>query len=172
MAETKKTVTKKNEETKSKEVKVAAKKLSDKDVIRVRSLVQNVHYSCPKTFDTFIWDTVGDEQEMTFEQLKIMKNRYGGYLTKKWLYPQNDQAIQKLGLSEVFSTKFDRDYDIELFFGNDADYAIKRLDFIDPKDEEYVIRKVKSATKDGKIQNIRILKALEEKFDIDLISEL
>lgn len=47
--------------------------LKDDTKVKVRALVPAVYYTCLKTMDSFAWEEVGDEQEMTYMQIKTMK---------------------------------------------------------------------------------------------------
>ena len=40
--------------------------LKDDTKVKVRALVPAVYYTCLKTMDSFAWEEVGDEQEMTY----------------------------------------------------------------------------------------------------------
>lgn len=145
-----------------------AKSIRDDDIIIVKSLVPNVHYTCPKTLDYFNWAEVGDEQEMTFAQLKIMKNKHKGYFSKKWLYPKNETVLRKLGIDEIFAVKFTRT-DMKLFYGNDVDAVKEKICYVTENDKPELIEKIKNAVKQGKIVNIKIIRFLENEFEIDLM---
>jgi len=82
--------------------------LTDDTRIIVKSLVPAVYYTCQTTYESFVWVEVGDEQEMTYKQLKIMKAKHPRYLTDRWLLPCNDLVIKKLALKETFVNKLNR----------------------------------------------------------------
>ena len=144
------------------------KSIRDNDKVIVKALVPNVHYTCPKTLDYFNWAEVGEEQEMTFAQLKLMKNKHKGYFTKKWLYPKNEIALRKLGIDDIFAVKFTR-ADMKLLYGNDVDAVKDKICYVTEKDKPEVIEKIKNAVKQGKIVNIKIIRLLENEFEIDLM---
>ena len=145
-----------------------AKSIRDNDKVIVKALVPNVHYTCPKTLDYFNWAEVGDTQEMTFAQLKIMKNKHQGYFTKKWLYPKNETVLNKLGIDDIFAVKFTKN-DIKLLYGNDVDAVKDKISYVTETDKPEVIEKIKNAVKQGKIVNIKIIRLLENEFEIDLM---
>lgn len=147
----------------------AAKSIRDNDKIIVKALVPNVHYTCPKTLDYFNWAEVGDEQEMTFAQLKLMKNKHKGYFTKKWLYPKNEIALKKLGIDDIFAVKFNMRADMRLLYGNDVEAVKDKICYVTEKDKPEVIEKIRNAVKQGKIVNIKIIRLLENEFEIDLM---
>ena len=147
---------------------VANKSIRDNDVIAVKSLVPNVYYTCSKTMDTFIWAEAGDVEEMTFAQLKVMKNKNSGYFTKKWLYPQNEMALKKLGIDSLFVGKFEAK-DMKLLYGNDVDAVKEKIGYISASGKEEFTNKVKKAVKQGKIVNIKIIRLLENELDVELM---
>lgn len=146
----------------------AAKSIRDNDVIVVKSLVPNVYYTCSKTLDTFSWADVGDAEEMTFAQLKVMKNKHGGYFTKKWLYPEDDMARKKLGIDSIFATTFEKK-DMRLLYGNDVTAVKEKLHYIPAEEKAAYIKRVQTDVKQGKITNVKIIRLLEKELDISLM---
>ena len=153
--------------TEGKEKKIEG--ITDKTVVKVKGLVPHVYYTCPKTNDTFIWGAVGDIQEMTVEQLKLMKVRHEGYFTKKWLYPMNEEALKMLRIKDIFAIKSTGD-NLSALYGNDIGKAEEFISFVQDSDIEAIGKKIKNAVELGKIQNVKIIRLLEKKFDLDLIS--
>ena len=144
------------------------KNFKDTDKIIVKALVPNVHYTCPKTLDYFNWVEVGDEQKMTFAQLKIMKIKHRNYFTKKWLYIENDTVSDLLGISDIFIVKFTRT-DMKLLYGDDVNAVKDKICYVTEKDKPEVIEKIRNAVKQCKIVNIKIIRLLENTFNIDLM---
>ena len=56
--------------------------LNDDTKVMVQALVINVHYTCPVTFETFSWLEVGDTQEMTYKQIRIMSVKHPRYFSE------------------------------------------------------------------------------------------
>ena len=147
---------------------MAKKNFKNTDKIMVKALVPNVHYTCPKTLDYFHWAEVGDEHEMTFEQIKRIKVEHKGYFTNKWLYIEDEAVLDALGISDIFAVKFTR-ADIRLLYGNDVDAVKEKLCYITKKDKPEVIEKIKNAVIKGMVIDVRIIKLLEKTFNIDLM---
>lgn len=145
-----------------------AKSIRDNDVIVVKSLVPNVYYTCSKTLDTFSWADVGDTEEMTFSQLKVMKNKHGGYFTKKWLYPENDMARKKLGIDSIFAVTFEKK-DMKLLYGNDVAAVKEKLHYIPAGERASYAERVQKDVRQGKIANVKIIRLLEKELGISLM---
>ena len=92
--------------------------LNDDTRIVVEARVPAVYYTCPVTFETFSWLEVGDTQEMTFKQLRIMNTKYPRYFTEKWLLPNDGTVMKKLHLDKIYATKVNR-ADMKRFCGDD-----------------------------------------------------
>ena len=147
---------------------MAKKIFKDTDKIIVKALVDNVHYTCPKTFEYFHWENARDEHEMTFEQVKLMKVKHKNYFTNKWLFIEDEAVLDALGISDIFAVKFTR-ADMKLLYGNDVDAVKEKLCYITKKEEPEVIEKIKNAVIKGMVIDIRIIKLLERTFNIDLM---
>lgn len=145
-----------------------AKSISDADVFNVRSLVPNIHYTCSKTQDYYIWSEVGDENQMTFSQLKVMKNKHIGYFSKNWLMIMDDNASKKLGVDKYYLDGFtNKDY--RILYGSDVEKVEKKLAYISDEEKEKMAKKIITSVSNGDIQNVKIIRLLEKAFDIDLM---
>lgn len=157
-----------NEPTESVATASKAKTISDTDVFKVKSLVPNVHYTCSKTQDYYIWSEVGEENEMTFAQLKVMKNKHIGYFSKNWLIVTDDNASKKLGLDKYYNDRFGKK-DYKLLYGNDVDKVEKKLALLPDSEKEAMSKKIIKSVSNGDIQNVKIIRLLERTFDIELM---
>lgn len=145
------------------------KAVTDKTVVKVKALVPHIYYTCPKTNDSFVWASIGDIQEMTVEQLKIMKVQHDGYFSKKWLYPMNEEVLDMLRIKDIFAIKSSGD-NLSALYGNDIAKAEEFINFVLDSDKEEIGKKVANAVQLGKIQNVKIIRLLEKKFGLDLVS--
>lgn len=142
--------------------------LKDDTKIKVRALVPAVYYTCLKTMDSFAWEEVGDEQEMTYMQIKTMKVKYPRYFTEKWLLICNDEVLKKLNLTNVFAGKVTRE-DMKKFYGSDVGAAKELLAGLSDDAKAGLVEKVINGVKNGKIENIKIIRLLEAQLGIELM---
>lgn len=145
------------------------KVFKDTDTFKVKSLVPNIHYTCPKTQDYFIWYEIGDEEVLTYSQLKTLKNRHIGFFAKKWLLVEDGDAMKKLGLDKYFSEKVSAK-DFSLLYGDNVEAVERKIAFLDGDEREKFAKKVVDGVKSGNIANVKMIRALEKAFDIDLMS--
>ena len=142
--------------------------LNDDTMIAVEARVPAVYYTCPVTFETFAWLEVGDTQEMTFKQLRIMNTKHPRYFTEKWLLPNNEVVVKKLRLDKIYATKVSR-ADMKRFCGNDIKDVDELLSGLDSNAKTELTPKIVKYVKDGKIANVKMIRLLEKKLGVELM---
>lgn len=142
--------------------------LTDDTKITVQALVPVVCYSCPITFETFSWIEVGDTQEMTYKQIRIMSVKHPRYFTEKWLKPLNDDVLEKLKLKKYFESNLRRG-DLKLLFGNDVAAVEEMLTNLNPDSKAELAKKAVKAAKDGKINNVKIIRLVEKHLGVEIM---
>lgn len=142
--------------------------LNDDTRIVVKSLVPAVYYTCQTTFESFMWVEVGDEQEMTFRQLKIMKAKHPRYLTERWLLPCNDLVVKKLALKETFVNELNHQ-EMAVFYGNDIKEGESLIKKLSESGKEEIKAKIEGNVKNGKIANVKMIRMLENQLGLVLM---
>lgn len=142
--------------------------LNDDTRIVVEARVPAVYYTCPVTFETFSWLEVGDTQEMTFKQLRIMNTKHPRYFTEKWLLPNDETVMKKLHLDKIYATKVSRS-DMKRFCGDNIKDVDKLLSGLDSNAKTELTPKIVKYVKDGKIANVKMIRLLEKKLGIELM---
>lgn len=145
--------------------------LEDSDEIEVVSLVHNVSYKDRKTLDMYEWREAGHIELMTFDVLKNMWRTDKGYFKNLWLKPMDDRVINKFGLTRTFEN-----YEYLMDGSNYTKKNIKSIcDAIKetPNGLKFAIcNKVKSLVISGEVADVFVIKELEKRLQIDLISFL
>lgn len=142
--------------------------LNDDMKITVQALVPNVYYTCTATFEAFNWLEVGDTQEMTFKQLRIMNTKHPRYFTEKWLLPNDETVMKKLHLDKIYATKVSRS-DMKRFCGDNIKDVDELLSGLDSNAKTELTPKIVKYVKDGKIANVKMIRLLEKKLGIELM---
>ena len=166
------TVEKMDEKTKKDTKKtIKAEPLIDSDEIKVVSLIPNVSYKDSKTLDIYEWDKTGHIEYMTFDTLKNMWRSHKGYFKNMWLKPEDDRVINKFGLTKTYE-KYE-------YLMDASNYTKKNINAVcnaiseTPNGLKFAIcDKVKSLVVNGKISDVSVIKALENRLKIDLIEFL
>lgn len=161
-----------NEETtKTTKKSIKAQPLEDSEEIEVISLVPNVSYKDSKTLDMYEWYEVGHSEYMTFDILKNMWRTNKGYFKNLWLKPVDDRVINKFGLTKTFE-KYE-------YLMDGSNYTKKNIKTIcdaikeTPNGLKFAIcNKVKSLVIGGEVTDISVIRELEKRLQIDLITFL
>ena len=144
------------------------KTLTDDTKIQVQSLVPVVCYSCPVTFEYFSWLEIGDTQEMTYKQIRIMSVKHPHYFSERWLKPLNDDVLERLKLKRFFESNLSRG-DLKLLFGNDVGAVEEMLTSLNPDAKSELAKKAVKAAKDGKINNVKIIRLIEQHLGVEIM---
>ena len=151
--------------------KISVKPLEDSDEVDVVSLIPNVSYKDSKTGDMYEWDEIGHVEIMTFETLKNMWRNNKGYFKNMWLKPDDDRVINKFGLVKTFE-KYE-------YLMNESNYTNINIEEIcstisnAPNELKYsIVNKVKDLISTGKLVDIKVIRKLEKRLNLDLISLL
>lgn len=142
--------------------------LKDDTRIKVQARVPAVFYTCPTTVETFSWLEVGDIQDMTYKQLRIMNSKYPRYFSEKWLLPLDDFVVKKLGLEKYFKNQIKRE-DYRILFGADVSAVKELLSGLGAQAKDEMKDKVVNYVKNGKIVNAKIIRLLEKQFNVELM---
>lgn len=142
--------------------------LNDDTKVAVQALVPLVCYSCPVTFETFNWMEVGDTQEMTYKQIRIMSVKHPRYFSERWLKPLNDDVLEKLKLKKFFESNLSRG-DLKLLCGNDVGAVEELLTSLNPDAKYELAKKAVKAAKDGKINNVKIIRLIEQHLGVEIM---
>lgn len=142
--------------------------LNDETKVSVKSLVPAVYYSCTTTFESFAWVEVGDVQEMTYKQLRMMKTKHPRYFNDKWLLPMDNNVVKKLGLEKVYANNMNRG-DMKKLYGSNVVEVEELLSGLSNEAKTKLAQRVEDDVKNGKIANVKVIRALEKHLGVELM---
>lgn len=145
--------------------------LSDTDEIEVMSLIPNVSYEDERTSDFYRWENVGQIETMTFDVIKAMHRKYKSYFSDMWLKPLDERVIKKLALTRTYE-KYDYLMDESNYTSDNINDVLNGLSSVPSGLKSTVINHIKDLVADGTISNINVIRQIESRLDIDLISFL
>lgn len=145
--------------------------LSDLDVIEVMSLVPNVVYEDNRTGNHYEWEEIGHCEDMTFDEVKNMHRKYKTYFNDMWLKPLDERVIKKLGLSRTYD-KYDSLVDESNYTNDHIDEVLDGLSSAPASLKIAIVNRIKDMVADGTVSDIKVVRKLEKRLDIDLISFL
>lgn len=157
------------EKVDKKDNKKVVAELVDSDEIEVVSLIPNVSYEDKQSGDFYEWENEGEVQLLTFGTLKNMWRNYKKYFRNFVLRINDDRVIDRFGLTAYY-----KQYDFMLDAKN---YTSANMDKIvgvfkdSTNDVRFALeRQIRGFVTSGKISNTNIIRELQSKLNIDLIS--
>lgn len=145
--------------------------LFDGDEIEVVSLIPNVSYKDSYTNDLYEWAEVGHVEILTFETLKNMWKSYKGYFRNLYLKPLDDRVIKRFGLTNTYNS-----YE---YLMDGSNYTKANIDVICENISKTpillklsVCNKIKDLVITGSLNDIKVIRTLERRLGLDLISFL
>lgn len=145
--------------------------LSDSDVLEVESLIPNVVYEDSRTGNYYEWEEIGHCEDMTFDEIKNMHRKHKAYFNDMWLKPLDERVIKKLGLSRTYD-KYDFLIDESNYTNDHIDEVLDGLSSAPASLKIAIINRIKDMVADGTVSDIKVVRKLEKRLDIDLISFL
>lgn len=145
--------------------------LSDSDMIEVESLIPNVVYEDNRTGNYYEWSEIGHCEDMAFEEVKNMHRKYKTYFNDMWLKPLDERVIKKLGLSRTYD-KYDFLIDESNYTNDHIDEVLDGISSAPTSLKIAIVNRIKDMVSDGTVSDIKVVRKLEKRLDIDLISFL
>jgi hypothetical protein len=145
--------------------------LSDSDMIEVESLIPNMVYEDSRTGNYYEWSEIGHCEDMTFDEVKNMHRKHKTYFNDMWLKPLDERVIKKLGLSRTYD-KYNFLVDESNYTNDNIDEVLDGLSSAPASLKIAIVNRIKDMVADGTVSDIKVVRKLEKRLDIDLISFL
>lgn len=145
-------------------------KIDDSEEIAVESLIPHVFYDDQKSGDSFEWDEVGHVEYMKFETIKNMWRNHKGYFKNLCLKPE-ERVIAYFGLENTYA-KYAAFMDASNYDKSKINGICNDIEQTPNGLKVTIFNKIRNMVDFGEISDIIVIKTLERKFDLDLISSL
>lgn len=157
--------TKKNDETNSKE-------LDDKEEIEVVALIPNVSYYDKATGDRYEWENAGDVEYMTVEAIQRMRRNSRGYFEDMCVKPNDERVIKKFGMERYYE-QHDYLMDASNYTKDNITNVLDKFSSLRSNSlKSSIVNKIKDMIANGELSDAVVIRAIEKRLDIDLISLL
>lgn len=151
---------------------VNAAKLLDTDEIEVVSLIPNVSYYDKATGDRYEWENTGDVEYMTVEAIQRMRRNARGYFEDMCLKPNDERVIDKFSMKRYYEK---HDYLMDAYNYTKDNIANVLDEFSALRSNSLkssIVNKIKDMVSNGELSDVMVIRAIEKRLDIDLISLL
>ena len=157
--------TKKNDATNAKE-------LDDKEEIEVVALIPNVSYYDKATGDRYEWDNAGDVEYMTVEAIQRMRRNSRGYFEDMCVKPNDERVIKKFGMERYYE-QHDYLMDASNYTKDNITNVLEKFSSLRSNSlKSSIVNKIKDMISNGELSDAVVIRAIEKRLDIDLISLL
>lgn len=147
------------------------KKVIDRDtVVSCRNITSGkLTYISKKSGLEIVWSNFGDEEYIDVAELLTMKSSQPKFLKEPWLFIDDAEVAEYLGLKELYKSLIPID-EVEDFFNLDIKKAKEILPRLPKGMRSLIGEKARQGIQDESLTNIQLIKLLEQELDIDLIS--
>ena len=157
--------TKKNDATNAKE-------LDDKEEIEVIALIPNVSYYDKATGDRYEWEKAGDVEYMTVEAIQRMRRNSRGYFEDMCVKPNDERVIKKFGMERYYE-QHDYLMDASNYTKDNITNVLDKFSSLRSNSlKSSIVNKIKDMISNGELSDAVVIRAIEKRLDIDLISLL
>lgn len=157
--------TKKNDATNVKE-------LDDKEEIEVVALIPNVSYYDKATGDRYEWENAGDVEYMTVEAVQRMRRNSRGYFEDMCVKPNDERVIKKFGMERYYE-QHDYLMDASNYTKDNITNVLDNFSSLRSNSlKSSIVNKIKDMISNGELSDAVVIRAIEKRLDIDLISLL
>ena len=157
--------TKKNDATNAKE-------LDDKEEIEVVALIPNVSYYDKATGDRYEWENAGDVEYMTVEAIQRMRRNSRGSFEDMCVKPNDERVIKKFGMERYYE-QHDYLMDASNYTKDNIANVLDKFSSLRSNSlKSSIVNKIKDMIANGELSDAVVIRAIEKRLDIDLISLL
>lgn len=140
----------------------------DMDVV-VKSAFNGVLvYKNPKTGYTIEFPCIGSEQEVTIDDIKIIKNSMPIFFKEGWLVIEDQNVIYDQSLEKYFQSVFSKET-IEHLFSCKLDEFISGFSALTDGQKKSFLYAAIEGIENGELDSIKKIEYLESEFGVELI---
>lgn len=166
VAEVDKNIAKKNVNAKKKI------ELNNDDEVEVVALIPNVSYYDKATGDRYEWENTGDTEYMTVDAIQRMRRNARGYFEDMCLKPNDERVIDKFGMKRYYE-KHDYLMDVSNYTKDNITNILDEFSALRSNSlKSSIVNKIKDMISNGELSDVMVIRAIEKRLDIDLISLL
>lgn len=154
------------------EKNVNANELNDSDEIEVVALIPNVSYYDKATGDRYEWEDAGDIEYMTVDAIQRMRRNARGYFEDMCVKPNDKRVIDKFGMKRYYE-QHDYLMDASNYTRDNIANVLDKFSAIRSNSlKSSIVNKIKDMISNGELSDATVIRAIEKRLDIDLISLL
>jgi hypothetical protein len=136
----------------------------DREILCKSVVSGSLKYISKKNGMEVVWANYGDEQYVDATELVAMKASQPKFLTEPWLYIDDEELVEHLGLKQLYE-KVNKSIDINELFNKSAK-EVKQIIIGLPRNlQETIADKAREAIKKETLNDRRVIRTLEEELN-------
>lgn len=116
------------------------------------------------------WDHFGDGENMPFSELQTMRNTQRRFFEEQWVYIEDADVIRALGVEKWYKNMLTSE-NFDTLFKMSPEEIISRVEIMSPSMKENVRHRALQLIRQGKLDSMKRIRALNKSLDCDLFSE-
>lgn len=158
------------EETK-KPASIVAKDIDPEQYVIVRNGFQGkLIYKSSRTGEKFVWSKFGDEQEMQLRELRNAKNSAKKFFINNWFMFDEDWIVDYLGMRQFYKNAVSID-EFDNIFSKPPEELKKMINEMTPGQKKSVMYRAMELIAAQEIDSLKTISVLESALGVDLIEK-
>lgn len=146
------------------------KKIERDDLVACRNLTSGrLTYISKKSGSETVWSEFGDVEYIDVAELLTMKSSQPKFLKEPWVFIDDEDVADYLGLRQLYETIIPID-EVDDFFRLTAQEAKQFLPKLPKGMKTLIAEKARKGIQDGSLNNLQLIRLLEQELQLDLIS--
>jgi hypothetical protein len=142
----------------------------DREILCKSVVSGSLKYISKKNGMEVVWANYGDEQYVDATELVAMKASQPKFITEPWLYIDDEELVEHLGLKQLYE-KVNKSINVDELFNKSAK-EVKQVVIGLPRSlQETIADKAREYIKEGKLNNLQVVRTLEKELNTELIDE-
>jgi hypothetical protein len=129
----------------------------------------NLIYISRKNGLQTVWSNYGDVEYIDFAELLTMKASQPKFLNEPWIFVEDEEVVNQLGLKEVYKNIIPV-HEVDDFFNLNVNQAREILPKLPKGMKELISDKARKGIQNGELSNLQLIRLLEQELQLDLIS--
>lgn len=125
-------------------------------------------YKSKKTGEEFVFEEFGAEQDFELSELKSAKNSYKAFFENNWFLFDDPEVIEYLGVEQYYKHALTSD-GFDDIFTSDPEDILKIVREMSSGQKYSLAYRAKQFIRDGKVDSIKVIDALEKGLGVELI---
>lgn len=125
-------------------------------------------YVSKRTGEQWIWENFGDEQDLDVSELRNARNSAKAFFQKGWFLIDDPDVVEYLGVQRFYDTALTME-EYESLGKMTAKEITERLSALTAEQKQTVAARVRTMIRDGQIDSIKAITALEDCLGVKLI---